>query len=42
MGLLTKDGGWRLTDEVREQIEPLLPARKPHPLGFPQPEAGGS
>ena len=33
MGLLTKDDGWRLSDEIWEQMEPLLPPRKPHPLG---------
>lgn len=35
MGLVTKDDGWRLTDEVGEWIEPLLPVRKPRPLGCP-------
>lgn len=33
MGLLKNDDGWRLPDEMWEQIEPLLPLRKPHPLG---------
>lgn len=33
MGLLKSDDGWRLPDEMWEQMEPLLPARKPHPLG---------
>jgi len=33
MGLLKNDDGWRLPDEMWEQMEPLLPARKPHPLG---------
>lgn len=37
MGLVTKDDGWRLTDEVWERIEPLLPVRKPHPLGCHNP-----
>jgi len=37
MGLVTKDDGWRLADEVWEQIEPLLPPRKPHPLGCHNP-----
>lgn len=37
MGLITKDDGWRLTDEVWERIEPLLPLRKPHPLGCHNP-----
>lgn len=33
MGLLKSDDGWRLPDEMWGQMEPLLPARKPHPLG---------
>ena len=33
MGLLKSDDGWRLPDEMWEQMEPLLPPRKPHPLG---------
>ena len=33
MGLLKQDDGWRLPDEIWEQMEPLLPLRKPHPLG---------
>jgi len=37
MGLLTKDDGWRISDKWWEQIEPLLPARKPHPLGCHNP-----
>ena len=39
MGLITKDDGWRLTDDVWEQIEPLLPPRKPHPLGCHNPRS---
>jgi putative transposase len=27
------DDGWRLPDELWERFEPLLPPRKPHPLG---------
>ena len=37
MGLVRKDDGWRLTDDVWDQIEPLLPHRKPHPLGCHNP-----
>lgn len=33
MGLVKSDDGWRLPDEMWEQMEPLLPPRKPHPLG---------
>lgn len=33
MGLVKSDDGWRLPDELWEQMEPLLPPRKPHPLG---------
>jgi transposase len=33
MGLLKSDDGWRLPDEIWGQMEPLLPPRKPHPLG---------
>lgn len=39
MGLVTKDDGWRLTDKVWKQIEPLLPPRKPHPLGCHNPRS---
>ena len=28
---------WRIPDELWERIQPLLPARKPHPLGCPRP-----
>jgi len=27
------DDGWRISDELWERIEPLLPAKKPHPKG---------
>ena len=37
MGLLKKDDGWRLPDEIWDQREPLLPPRKPHPLGCHNP-----
>lgn len=31
------DDGWRLPDVLWERIEPLLPPRKPHPLGCHNP-----
>lgn len=37
MGMVKQDDGWRLPDELWEQMEPLLPARKPHPLGCHNP-----
>lgn len=37
MGLITKDDGWRITDELWEQMEPLLPLGKSHPLGCHNP-----
>ena len=37
MGMLKKDDGWRLPEEIWEQMEPLLPPRKPHPLGCHRP-----
>lgn len=37
MGLVCKDDGWRLPDELWAKMEPLLPARKPHPLGCHRP-----
>ncbi len=37
MGLATQDDGWRIPDELWEKMEPLLPARKPHPLGCHNP-----
>jgi transposase len=37
MGMIKKDDGWRLPDELWAQMEPLLPARKPHPLGCHNP-----
>src|SRR3954468_8209456 len=32
-----RDDGWRLPDELWAQMEPLLPARPPHPLGCHNP-----
>lgn len=37
MGVVTKDDGWRLNDKLWKQLEPLLPTRKPHPLGCHNP-----
>lgn len=37
MGLVAKDDGWRIPDRLWEQMEPLLPERKPHPLGCHNP-----
>lgn len=37
MGLVSKDDGWRLTDELWAKMQPLLPARPPHPLGCHNP-----
>lgn len=37
MGLLNRDDGWRISDKWWAQIEPLLPARKTHPLGCHNP-----
>ena len=37
MGLVSKDDSWRMPDELWQQIEPLLPARPPHPLGYHNP-----
>ncbi|MCC6347752.1 MAG: IS5 family transposase [Nitrospirales bacterium] len=37
MGLLQKGDKWRIPDELWEKMEPLLPPRKPHPLGCHNP-----
>jgi transposase len=37
MGMVKEDDGWRLPDELWEQMAPLLPPRKPHPLGCHNP-----
>lgn len=37
MGMVKQDDGWRLPQEVWQQMEPLLPARKAHPLGCHNP-----
>ena len=37
MGLVTKDDGWRITDQLWAKLEPLLPPRPKHPLGCHNP-----
>ena len=37
MGLVSRDDGWRLSDEVWARMEPLLPERPAHPLGCHNP-----
>jgi transposase len=37
MGLVERDDGWRIPDVLCAQMEPLLPAGKPHPLGCRNP-----
>lgn len=37
MGLVTKDDGWRVSDALWQRMAPLLPPRKPHPLGCHNP-----
>jgi len=37
MGLVAKDDGWRIPDSLWTKMEPLLPPRKPHPLGCHNP-----
>jgi transposase len=37
MGLLVKDDGWRIPDEVWAEMEPVLPPRPAHPLGCHNP-----
>lgn len=37
MGLVSKDDGWRLSDELWAKMQPLLPARPHHPLGCHNP-----
>jgi transposase len=37
MGLITKDDGWRIPERLWKQLEPLLPARRKHPLGCHNP-----
>lgn len=37
MGLIVKDDGWRIPDELWGKMEPLLPPSKPHPLNCHNP-----
>ena len=37
MGMLKHNDEWRLPDEMCNQIKPLLPPRKPHPLDCHRP-----
>lgn len=37
MGLALKDDGWRLSEALWARMAPLLPPRKPHPLGCHNP-----
>ena len=37
MGLVTKDDGWRIPEELWSLLEPLLPPRPAHPLGCHNP-----
>ena len=37
MGVVTRDDGWRVPDELWAKMEPLLPARPAHPLGCHNP-----
>jgi transposase len=37
MGLVMRDDHWRIPDLLWAQLEPLLPRRKPHPLGCHNP-----
>jgi hypothetical protein len=37
MGVVTRDDGWRVPDELWAKIEPVLPPRPVHPLGCHNP-----
>lgn len=37
MGLVVADDGWRIPDELWEEMKPLIPPGKPHPLGCHNP-----
>jgi putative transposase len=37
MGIVVKDDGWRIPDELWREMEPLIPPPKPHPLGCHNP-----
>lgn len=37
MGLVSKNDGWHINEALWQRMEPLLPPRKPHPLGCHNP-----
>ena len=37
MGLVSKNDGWHISEALWQRMEPLLPPRKPHPLGCHNP-----
>jgi transposase len=37
VGLIVQDDHWHIPDELWEKMQPLLPPRKPHPLGCHNP-----
>lgn len=37
MGMITRNDGWRISDALWKQMEPLLPKPKKHPLGCHRP-----
>ena len=37
MGMILKDDGWRIPDELWAKMKPLIPPGKPHPLGCHNP-----
>ena len=37
MGIVVKDDGWRIPDQLWADMEPLIPEGKPHPLGCHNP-----
>jgi transposase len=37
MGLVSEKDKWQLSDSLWNEIKPLLPPRKPHPLGCHNP-----
>jgi transposase len=37
MGVVVDDDGWRIPDELWAEVQPLIPAGKPHPLGCHNP-----
>ena len=39
MGLVSEKDKWQLSDSLWNEIKPLLPPRKPHPLGCHNPHA---